>query len=234
MPHVERPQFAISLGGSLITPGCEINTPYLREFSSLLIHRIEKTHQISAIVTGGGPLARMYQEALRAFGVTDKRKLDAMGIYPTHENARLLTNILNAHDRHAAYVGSLRARRPDVSIWVTGGSKPGQTTDAVAVDWARILGYRQVINITNTPFVYKFGPDGITPDPDKPIYDMTHDAYLALVGLDHIPGENIPAGRTGILKAKKYGINFIVVGPDINNLQKTFEGKPFEGTTIHP
>lgn len=226
---MNHPEFAISLGGSIIMPGCEVDTKYLKEFSGVLSHNVER----AAIVTGGGPLARMYQNSLRELGVTDQQILDKAGMYPTHQNARHLVDVLRVRGVQAAYVPSLEATRPDVSVWVTGGTKPGQTTDAVAVDWARILGYKQVINITNTPYVYELGPDG-KPDATKPIYKITCDDYLVLVGPEHESGEHVPAGRTGIKIAKKYGIVFNVVGPDLDNLKAVFRGKPFKGTTIHP
>jgi predicted uridylate kinase len=227
MNHAE---YAISLGGSIIMPGCEVDTKYLKKFSDFLFNQVER----AAIVTGGGPLARMYQNSLRAMGVTDKQTLDRAGIPLTHQNAKHLADILNARGVSAAYVPSLKAKRPDVSIWVTGGTKPNQSTDAVAVEWARILGYRQVINITNTPFVYELGPDG-KPDTMKPIYEMTDDEYLTLVGPEHEPGENVPAGRSGIKIAKKYGIVFHVIGSDLKNLESCLEGKSsVKKTTIHP
>lgn len=210
-------------------PGCEVDTKYLKEFSGLLSHYVER----AAIVTGGGPLARMYQNSLRELGVTDQQTLDKAGIGPTHQNAKHLVDALNACSVSASYVPSLEAKRPDVPVWVTGGTRPGQTTDAVAVEWARILGYRQVINITNTPYVFEIGPDG-QPDKTKPIHELTSDAYLSLIGPDHVSGENVPAGRSGIKIAKKYGIEFHVVGPSLNNLKRVFTGKPFKGTTIHP
>ncbi len=226
---MNHPEFAISLGGSIMMPGCEIDTKYLQRFSDLVFRYVER----AAIVTGGGPLARLYQNSLRELGVTDQQTLDKAGIGPTHQNAKHLVDILRIRGVHAAYVPSLEAKRSDVSVWVTGGNKPGQTTDAAAVDWARLLGYRQVINITNTPFVYELGPDG-KPDTTQPIYEMTYNEYLSLVGPEHESGEHVPAGRTGIKIAKKYGIVFNVVGPDLTNLKAVFEGKPFEGTTIHP
>jgi uridylate kinase len=226
---MRHPEFAISLGGSVMMPGRAIDTTYLKKFSDLLFRCVER----AAIVTGGGPLTRIYQNSLKELGVTDKQILDKAGIGPTHQNAKHLVDILKVRGVPAAYVPSLEAKRPDVSVWVTGGSKPGQTTDAVAVDWARILGYKQVINITNTPFVYELGPDG-KPDATKPIHNMTCDDYLALVGPDHESGEHVPAGRTGIKIAKKYNIVFNVVGPDLDNLKEVFTGKPFKGTVIHP
>ena len=212
-------------------PGCEVNTRYLQQFSDLIKHRIKTDNQVSAIVTGGGPLARMYQDALRASGETDKRKLDEVGILPTHQNAELLTYLMDARGVNAVYLPSLRAKRPDVPVWVTGGTKPGQSTDGVAVDWARLLGFRQVINITNTPFVYELGTDGL-PDRTKPIYELSHASYLTMVGPTHEPGENLPAGRMGIWKAKRNKIDFIVVGPDIDNIDRVFQGKLFTGTRI--
>ncbi len=234
MPHPERPQIAISLGGSVMMRECEVNTDYLLQLRDFLKTWVEQYNLQAAIVTGGGPVARMRQESLRRGGETDNKVLDRIGVDVTHENAKHLARFLHLGGIPTAYLQTLHSRRPDVSVWVTGGTKVGQTTDAVAVDWARILGYRSVVNITNTPFVYEFGPDGKTPDTTRPIYDMTDTQYLALFGSKHIPGENIPAGRVGIRKAKKFRVNFIVVGPDLTNLEKVFKRVEFRGTIIHP
>lgn len=100
------PEFALSLGGSLIVPENEIRVPYLRQFGALLREKVELTNQHTAIVTGGGETTRKYQRTLRELGVTDPIKLDTLGIHPTHTNALLLTYALEASGVKAQYLKS--------------------------------------------------------------------------------------------------------------------------------
>ncbi len=232
MPRAEN-RIVMSLSGSLIMPGCEVNTSYLINFADLLKVQIEEHDQSFAIVTGGGPLARLYQEALRKAGVTDQKEFDRVGIRPTHQNALLLTDILNARGVTAEYLYYPKKHGSNVSVWLTGGTKPGQSTDAPAVDWARMLGYRQVINISTTPHVYRYKPGTTIPDTQKPVRQITHGAYLRMVGVDHVPGENVPAGRAAIKMARQHNIDFIVVGSDLQNLTNVLNGKLFRGTRLH-
>jgi uridylate kinase len=233
---MKTPEFAISLGGSVITPDCpNVNTKYLLKFADLLHDRIETDRQRTAIVTGGGPIARMYRNALVDAKVINFKQLDSIGIHITHVHASMLTEILNATGVRAQYLEKLGdLRDPTAWVWTTGGNKVGQNTDATLVDWVQILGFdtRTLINITNTSYVYKLDVNN-KPDLKKPIRDMTWDQYSRMVG-QHEPGEHLPWGSTATKKARGLDFRVITVGPDLKNLKALFEGNPFEGTTIHP
>ena len=54
-----------------------------------------------------------------------------------------------------------------------------------------------------------------------------------MVGVDHVPGENVPAGRAAIKMARQHNIDFIVVGSDLQNLTNVLNGKLFRGTRLH-
>lgn len=229
-------EFAISLGGSLIIPDWEVRVPYLRMFGALLKDRIDLERQKQAIVTGGGKPSRVYQDALHKLGVTDPERNDTLGIHPTHTNAQLFAYALQASGVNAQYITSIQHEvSPDVDAWITGGTHPGQTTDAVVVEWASILGIQTVINATNTPYVYELAPNGGI-DRSRPIKDMTWDEYFRLMPESHhIPGENVPFGITAAHKAETLGITAVVLdGNDLDNLRDVFEQKVFRGTIIHP
>jgi uridylate kinase len=118
-------------------------------------------------------------------------------------------------------------------VWITGGTTPGQTTDAVLVQLSRRLDIPTLINATNIPYIYDIASG--TVNKNRPIQDMTWDQYLTLLGnREHEPGENVPFGIAASHKAQTLGLSVIVLdGNNLSNLQRVFEGKPFEGTIIH-
>lgn len=230
-------EFSVSLGGSLIIPEHEVRTDYIKLFGVLLCERIDTHRQKTAIVTGGGKPTRVYQHALRKFGIDDLYILDTMGIYATHMNAYLLTQALQTSGVATQY---LQSYEEDADLtcdaWVTGGDHPGQTTDAVMVDWAARLGIQTVINATNTPYIYEQNPDG-TLNKQRPISEMSwHDYQSMLHGIGHTPGESLPFGFTAMEKAMARDMTAVVVdGNDLLNLGRVFDHKDiFFGTIIHP
>lgn len=232
---MNHPEFAISLGGSVIAPDCEPRGKYAFQFAILLKERVKRDRQRTAVVTGGGPYTRAYQNALREAGVTDPKVLDRIGILPTHVNARFVSEILIARGLRTQYLTSAHSHiNRDMDVWVTGGTMPGQTTDAVLVQLARRLDIPTLINATNISYIYDITAGAV--DENRPIQDMTWDQYLALLGnREHEPGENVPFGITASHKAQAFGLSVIVLdGNNLKNLQRVFEGKPFKGTVIHP
>lgn len=229
--------FSVSIGGSLIIPEHEIRTDYIRLFGVLLRERIDTNRQKTAIVTGGGKPTRIYQYALKEFGVQNPDILDTMGIYATHMNAYLLTHALRVCGVTAQYLQSYEDDA-DLSCdaWITGGHHPGQTTDAVMVDWASRLNIQTVINATNTPYVYERNPDG-TLNRKRPIPEMSwHDYQSMLRGIGHTPGESLPFGFTAMEKAMAQNMTAVVLnGNDLQNLGRVFaQENTFVGTIIHP
>lgn len=229
--------FSVSFGGSLIIPEHEVRVDYIKLFGVLLRERIDTHRQKTAIVTGGGKPTRVYQYALEQFGVDSPVILDTMGIYATHMNAYLLTHALQASGIAVQY---LRSYEDDADhscdAWITGGHHPGQTTDAVMVDWAARLDIQTVINATNTPYVYERNQDG-TLDKNRPIPEMSWQDYqLTLRGIGHTPGENLPFGFTAMEKATAHNITAVVLdGNDLPNLARVFDREDnFIGTVIHP
>lgn len=228
-------EYAISVGGSTIIPENEIRTPFVRSFTALIKERVKASHQRTAIITGGGGPTRTYQRGMKELGITDPDILDIVGIRPTHINAMLISHVLNHIGVHSQYLPTLEEPvDKKMDAWVTGGTVPGQTTDAVLIDLSQKLGIQTIINATNTPYIYDV-TDG-TVDKTKPIKNLRWTEYLSLLGnRKHQPGENVPFGITASHKAMSLGISVVVLdGNNLGNLKNVFEGRPFEGTLIHP
>ena len=67
-----------SLGGSIVNSG-KINIKFLREFKDFCIELVNSKEKLM-IITGGGFVAREYQEATREFSVNNNDILDKLGI----------------------------------------------------------------------------------------------------------------------------------------------------------
>jgi len=234
MPNPERPRLAISLGGSvMINKNLSVNMKYLLGFGNILCHRVYETSQQTIIVTGGGRISSMYMDGLKKWEINDPVKLDRMGIGPTHDNAVFLATGLSSCGLRTEYAPTLDYQpEAGYDVLTTGGTKPGQNTDGVLVDWARILGYQQLVNITNTSYIYEMR-DG-KPNKSKPILDMTWDDWLSITGRAHHPKEKFPFGVVASLKGKEYGMSTAVIGKSLSNFRAYLVGKPYKGTLIHP
>ncbi|RLG18319.1 hypothetical protein DRN75_02015 [Nanoarchaeota archaeon] len=203
----------ISLGGSVITKN-GLNVKFLKSIRKLLPKKY-------VIVCGGGTTAREYIKAGSLLGLS-KNKLDELGIEATILNAKLVSYALGARfvQGNPSVTGKLRGKI------VTGGYKPGHTTDYDAV-LAAISSRDIIINVSDVKGVY-------TRDPKKYknaklIRKMTYDDYLNMFK-GYKPGEHIPFDVSAMQLAKKYNIKIIFV--DETNFKHLLNNKAFIGTTI--
>lgn len=231
------PEVAVSLGGSLIIPHeAEIRDLYVCSFAVLIKERVDATNQKTAIVTGGGRFTRLYQNALRRQEIYDSRILDKIGIGPTHTNAEFVAAIMNKQGVRTQYLESLHTQIDYTNnAWTTGGNEIGQDSDGGLIDLARRMGITKLINATNVPYVFERTPDN-KPDRSRPIKDMTWSEYAELMkGEKQESGQSLPFGIEASHKASEHGLSVIVLdGNNLYNFKLAFEGKPCEGTYIHP
>ena len=120
------------------------------------------------------------------------------------------------------------------NIVIMGGTKPGHTTDAVSVAFARDSGSAHVIIATNVSHVY-------TADPRKDesataIEEMTLDDLSAITGTESLkPGQSAAVDPIAVQWAKDALLRIGVLdGRDIRRLEDALEGRPFEGTLVRP
>jgi predicted uridylate kinase len=234
------PEHFLSLGGSLLVQR-NINTGYMHRVSEFLRERALDHQQYTAIVTGGGSLARKYQNAMEDSGVHDQRDKDEVGIQFTRANARLFGAILRTHNLRVQYVRFIERgiNTVDYDAWITGGQDIGGTTDVPAVQFALKFDGMTVINATKISHVFDVLPDK-TLDLSRPIDELSWYDYFVLLqkmGITkHQSGENLPFGFTASEIAMKYGLTAIIVnGKNLTNLRKVYEKRSkFDGTIIHP
>ena len=91
MEQQNNEKIVISLGGSLIVPG-EVDINFLKNFRKLILSQIEKGKKF-VIITGGGKLARKYNDLAKEITDIRTEDLDGIGIGSTRLNARLVRAI---------------------------------------------------------------------------------------------------------------------------------------------
>tara|TARA_Y100000310_G_C20609538_1_gene777288 strand:- start:427 stop:1080 length:654 start_codon:yes stop_codon:yes gene_type:complete len=212
----------ISLGGSLIVQD-KVNTSYLQQFKTLIEKHL-KTKRI-VLVCGGGKTARTYQEAFK----DDERK-DWIGIAATQLNAYFMQLLLAQHSHRTIIRDPTEKITTKSKLIIASGWKPGFTTDMDAVLLAKQLKSKQVINITNIDYVYDKDPK--KSKNAKKIKELTWKDFRKLVGT-HKPGMNVPFDPVASKEAQKLGLEVVITGKSIKNLDLLLQGKKGKGTIIH-
>ncbi|MBP6884439.1 MAG: UMP kinase [Candidatus Pacebacteria bacterium] len=220
----------ISLGGSLVYPdGCD--TEYVNAFTKLIKSKLGSGN--FAIVTGGGKLAREYQDALRVKKESElsNDESDIVGIDATRENARCVRNAFGEIAEPEIF---LDPRTPSLSgkqVLIGGGWKPGHSSDGASVELARTLGAKKIINLSNTDYVYTADPR--TNPEATPIEHMNWKELCALLPTDWTPGMHAPFDPIAAKMAEELGLEVIALnGKSLENLSNYIDGKEFIGTVI--
>jgi uridylate kinase len=231
MESIKNEIIVISMGGSIIYPSEKgINHALLDEYKKFFEKEIIEGKKF-IIVTGGGFLAREYQDKAKEKGINDNHSLDIEGIKATHENAKTIYNLLKEHTNSSIIKSAqdnIDFKKP---ILISGGWTPGNSTDLIAINLAEKYGAKKIINLTNIEKVYTADPKK---DPNaKPLDRISWKDFRKLVGDKWSPGMNAPFDPIASKKAEKLGVEvFILNGKNISNLKNLLENKPFIGTTI--
>jgi uridylate kinase len=218
----------ISVGGSLIVPD-GIGLAFLEDFRDRIKKYVREGWRF-AIITGGGKIARQYQEALGKSAA--KEDLDWIGIRATHLNAYLVQALLG-ESAGESVVEDPTAPLPDKPVIVAGGWKPGRSTDYDAVLIAQQLGAGRIINLSNVDYVYTADPKK---NPDaKPIEKITWEELRKLLPPEWDPGLSTPFDPVAAKEAEALGLEVAIMnGAHLDQVENYLDGKPFRGTTITP
>lgn len=220
----------ISLGGAVIVPD-RIDTRFLRRFRDLIC---SFRRQRFVIVCGGGATNRQYNTAARALGRPTDEDLDWIGIRAIKLNAELVRTAFGrlayrqVLDRPRDLTGIPRER-----VIVAAAFAPGHSSDYDAVLWARRFGAQRVLNLSNIPAVY-------TGDPRRdraarPVTDMRWPEFQEIVGTTWSPRLSTPFDPIATKLAARVRLSVLVLnGRDIPNVRRAIEGKPIQGTVLHP
>ena len=226
--------YIISLGGSLIIPKSQqqINTTYLSRFKQLLSTHIQ-TGDSFILITGGGYLARHYQEASTKITDLSAGDKDWLGIYATHLNAHLVRTIFQQWS-YPEIIIHPDTEYPDIEKYplaIAGGWHPGNSTDYVAVCLAERFQASFVINLSNIDYVYTDDPE--TNPNAQALDNISWVDFRDMVGNTWDPGASAPFDPIASKKAQELNLPVTILnGEDIDNLDNYLNGNPFRGTTI--
>ena len=223
---MEMDTIVISLGGSIIVPG-EIDKVFLKKLREIIL-RLGQTRFM--IICGGGKVCRNYQNAAKEIADVSKEDLDWIGISATWLNAELVRSIFG-EEAHRKVI-----HNPDEEIdgsnrvVIGAGFEPGSSTDLRAVQLAKRFGAVRVINMSNIDYVYSADPKK---DPNaERLTEIAWSEFRKLVGNEWDPGLNMPFDPIASREAEALGLEVIIIGNDISNLEKLLKGEAFKGTTI--
>jgi len=216
----------ISLGGSIIVPE-EVDVPFLKRFREIILNLKDERF---IVICGGGKICRNYQNAARETAEIPKEDLDWIGISATRLNAELVRSIFG-DEAHKKVIHD-----PDEEIEVSkrviigAGFEPGSSTDLRAVQLARRFGAVRVINMSNIDYVYSADPKK-EPNAER-LERISWSAFRKLVGDEWDPGLNMPFDPIASREAEKLGLEVIIIGNDIQNIEDLLKNEGFRGTTI--
>lgn len=210
----------MSVGGSLINPG-QIQIDFLKRLKSF----VERSPHKFIIICGGGYNARAYPAVAKEFNVNSVG-LDEIGIKATVLNAELVRQIFSALP-----VQQVPKKIVFKKVLVAAGWKPGCSTDYDAVLWAKKCGAKDVINLSNTDYVY-------TKDPKKfsdaePLKKIAWKAYRKMIAAEWSAGLSTPFDPVASKAAESWKMRvFCINGQKLQELEKAIEDKSFVGTVI--
>lgn len=221
--------YIISLGGSLIVPN-KIDVAFLKKFRKLVLAE-GKNGKKFLILAGGGKTCRIYQKAARDVASVSDGALDWIGIEACALNAELLRAIFFPFSPPRPLKGGEGLKvRGSIKI-VSGGLKPGASSDSTSIYYAKMLGFKTILNLTNVAGIYDRDPNKFRNA--KQIPRMTWKEFRARFGSSRKPGQHKPFDPSAARLAERLGIKVVVMnGRDISNLQRYFRNKIFKGTII--
>lgn len=219
----------MSLGGSLIVPN-GVDVDFVKPFVELIKEYVLKGYQF-ILITGGGNMARDYNDSLKKIVSPSNEDLDWLGISITKANAEFIRVCFD----DLAYQKIMND--PDVipetsrPILVGGGWKPGNSSDLAAVHAAKSIGTDKIVNLTNIDYVYDSDPK-LNKDA-KPIEKISWVDFILLFPNDWVPGRNIPFDPIASVEAQTNSQEVVILnGKNFDNLRAYLDGKPFKGTII--
>lgn len=232
--------FVLKIGGSLIYDSeMRLNSSFFNKFVPW-INEARSRYDHLVLIVGGGTMSRHLVEQVKPYAHNEK-DLHRIGMEVTVTNAVILSSVIKEADvivpktlgeALEAVVGDKR------QIIVTGGFKPGWSTDMDAAVMADIVDVDKVYKLSNIDSIYTKDPRN---NPNaRSIRDMSWREYFTQFGItmegvpSDKPGLHVPIGTYASQFSARKGISFFVSGGDniakMNTLNEVFES----GTFVHP
>ena len=221
----------MSVGGSLIVPD-QIDTAFLAKLKTFIDSETANGRRF-IIIAGGGRTARRYQDAASEVAELDNNDLDWMGIHATRLNGHLLRTIFRdiAHPEMLTNPDSVQDVPKTAQVIIASGYRPGASTDLRAVQIAKLVGAKKVINLSNIEYVYTDDPK-TNPDAKK-IEEISWSDFRDLIPKEWDPGLSSPFDPVAAKEADEASIEVAIIdGNHESALADYIAEKPFVGTRI--
>ena len=219
----------ISLGGSLIVPE-DVDVEFISKFVSLIKNYASKGFKF-IIITGGGKICRVYNDAVEKIVTPTKDDLDWLGIATTRLNSELVRISFGGLAFDKIIMDPDSIPKTDKPIILGGGWKPGNSSDLAAVHSAISVGAKKIINLSNIDYAYDKDPNKY-PDAKK-IENISWSEYRTLIPKEWNPGLSTPFDPSASKMAEEENIEVLILnGKNIPNLIKCLNGESFVGTRI--
>ncbi|MEX0932867.1 MAG: UMP kinase [Candidatus Pacearchaeota archaeon] len=223
----------ISLGGSLIVPD-DIDYEFLYKFKKVILKYSKKYKFV--VVCGGGSVARKYIDGLEKVKFLKKKSFHQglLGIASTRLNARFMTyffgNDANKGIPHDMKEVKGMLRVYDVVFCGALRYAENETSDGTSAKLARFFD-SYFINMTNIKGLYSKNPKQFKNA--KFIPSISWKDFHKMANKEKFkPGQHfvLDQNASGIIMKSK--IPTYILGKDLKQLEKLFEGKDFIGTKI--
>jgi len=219
----------ISLGGSLIVPE-EIDVEFLKSFKELILWHVAKGKKF-VIICGGGKINKKYNEVAKKVSNPSDVDLDWVGIAALKLNAELV-RVMFAEYANTKVVNNLsQSFSFEKSVIIGAAYEPGKSSDWDAIEAAKTIGAKKIINLSNTDYVYDSDPR-INPNAKK-IENISWAEYRSLIPSEWTSRLSTPFDPIASKVAEENGISAMIMnGKPLENLAKCLNNEKFVGTII--
>ena len=226
-----------AVGGSLLRPEVQERQSWLKDLSVMVKEQISPGVKLGLVVGGGSP-ARDSIQLVEPI-INDVLALDRIGISATRLNASIIKEVFQnsgifVSEQIPKNVTEAVTLMEKYDVVVMGGTVPGHTTDAVAIELAISSNSDKCIIATNVNKVYEEDPRNN--EGAKSFDNLTFNELQKIVG----PAEHCNAGISqvvdpvGVSLANKSKLTLnILDGRKIENIKNAIKGSKFEGTTVN-
>lgn len=221
----------LSVGGSIIIPKTGFDISFLKKFKKIIVDEVKKGTTF-ILVIGGGATCRQYQHTLSNVSQVSDDDLDWLGIHATWFNAQFVKYMFGDIAYREVLHDPKQKVKTNKSIIIAGGEKPGQSTDMVAVTYAKTYGVTEVINLSNIAYVYDKDPNKFKHTQKIEVIDWKT-FRRDIVGMAWKPGKNVPFDLTASRAAETLKLRVTIMdGTDLKEVKNALRGKKCKGTVV--
>lgn len=222
----------LNFGGSIIAPEvAKIDLKILKNLKKL-IEELKKDFRI-ILVVGGGKTSRHYQQLAKKIGIEKSEALDWIGIRITHLNAEFIRSFLGQETMADIVLAEDQKCVWKKGILLSGGWRPGRSTDFVASRLA--LRHKAELIVVATNVAYLFDKDPNLYSGAKKIEKINWNQFEKIIPTANrwTPGMSAPLDPKAVKVCKKNKIRIIFLdGRKFKNILKAVKGESFAGTLV--